>query len=493
MSELGRPDRAFGGDGCDSPAVTGPSEELRRAGMKAVSIAFGSLGRTCMTLDTEFRIRNVSAGLETLLGPGTIEHLTGQPAEKLFGEELLGVTGNLRSALLAGERREGWRASLRMEPNGSRQVSVSAAPLLHDSSAICDPESTYLVVVRPVEDELLEEGDAGGLTGFGGLIAAAPAMLRILRLVESLQHSEATVLIGGESGTGKEVLARAIHAHSPRRDGPFVVVNCAAIPAELLESELFGHVRGAFTGAVRDRVGPFELADHGTLFLDEIGEMPPSLQAKLLRVLQDGTYERLGEGVMRRTHARIIAATNVDLRQAVEQGRFRKDLYYRLRVVPIELPPLRERREDIEPLARHLLARVNARSGRAVRLTPGAMRALLGYDWPGNVRELQNGLEYAVAVSTGQSLQPEDLPAEVTAGNRRRPASVTPAHPPVLLAQPPVPTEPVPQAERARLLEVLDRHQWNRAAVAAALGMSRSTLWRRMRELGLVKRVATFR
>jgi transcriptional regulator with PAS, ATPase and Fis domain len=486
MSEPGRPDRAFGDDGCDLPGATNPSEELRRAGMRAVSIAFGSLGRTCMTLDADFRIRNVSAGLEALLGAGTIEHLAGQPAEKLFGEELLGVTGNLRAALLAGERREGWRASLRMEPSGSRQVSVSAAPLVHDSSGICDPESSYLIVVRPVEDELNEEGGSGGLTGFGGLIAASPAMLRILRLVESLQHSEATVLIGGESGTGKEVLARAIHAHSPRRDGPFVVVNCAAIPSELLESELFGHVRGAFTGAVRDRVGPFELADHGTLFLDEIGEMPPSLQAKLLRVLQDGTYERVGEGVMRRTHARIIAATNIDLRRAVEEGSFRKDLYYRLRVVPIELPPLRERREDIEPLARHLLARVNARSGRAVRLTPGAMRALLGYDWPGNVRELHNALEYAVAVSTGQSLQPEDLPVEVTAGSRRRPESVA-------LAQAPTRTELVPQAERARLLEMLGRYQWNRAAAAAALGVSRSTLWRRMRELGLVKRVATFR
>jgi two-component system, NtrC family, response regulator AtoC len=459
-------------------------DELRRAGLAAVSTAFGSLGRTCMTLDAEFRIRNASAGLDALLGPGTASAVVGKPAEAVFGEELLGVAGNLRSALLAGERREGWRASLRMEPSGSRQVSLSAAPLVHDPSEICDPASTYLVVVRPVEDELLEDG-SGGLTGFGGLIAAAPAMLRILRLVESLQHSEATVLIGGESGTGKEVLARAIHAHSPRRDGPFVVVNCAAIPAELLESELFGHVRGAFTGAVRDRVGPFELADHGTLFLDEIGEMPAALQAKLLRVLQDGTYERVGEGVMRRTHARIIAATNVELRQAVEDGRFRKDLYYRLRVVPIELPPLRDRREDIEPLARHLLARVNARSGRAVRLTPGAMRSLLRYDWPGNVREVQNALEFAVAVSSGQSLQPEDLPSEVAAA----PARLSPTAP----RTPAPPLGPVEAAERARLLQALERHRWNRAAAAATLGMSRSTLWRRMRELGLVKHVATFR
>ena len=478
-----RAGRASEGDRCDVSRGPGPSEELRLAGMNAVSIAFGSLGRTCMTLDAEFRIRNVSAGLETLLGPGTVEQVAGQPAEHLFGEELLGISGTLRAALRAGERREGWRASLRMEPSGSRQVSLSAAPLVHDSSGICDPDSRYLVVLRPVEDELEDVG-AGVPTGFGGLIAASPKMLRILRLVESLQHSEATVLLTGESGTGKEVLARAIHGHSPRRDGRFVVVNCAAIPAELLESELFGHVRGAFTGAVRDRIGPFELADKGTLFLDEIGEMPSSLQAKLLRVLQDGTFERVGEGEMRRSKARIVAATNIDLRRAVDEGRFRNDLYYRLRVVPIELPPLRQRREDIEPLSRHLLARANARSGRAVRFTPEAMRALLGYDWPGNVRELQNALEYAVAVSAGQSLQPEDLPTEVTAGRRQAAAATLPdvAFPHENAA-----------ADRQRLLAVLESHQWNRAAAAEALAMSRTTLWRRMRELGLVKRVSTFR
>jgi transcriptional regulator with GAF, ATPase, and Fis domain len=451
--------------------------------MSAVSVAFGSLGRTCMTLDSDFRIRNVSGGLDVLLGPGMAQRMAGEPAGKLFGEELLGPSGNLRAALQAGERREGWRASLRVEPSGSRQVSLSAAPLLHDVSGVCDPDSRYLVVLRPVEDELEDVGGAVP-TGFGGLIAAAPRMLRILRLVESLQHSEATVLLSGASGTGKEVLARAIHAHSPRRDGPFVVVNCAAIPAELLESELFGHVRGAFTGAVRDRIGPFELADRGTLFLDEIGEMPPSLQAKLLRVLQDGTFERVGEGEMRHSHARIVAATNIDLRRAVDEGRFRKDLYYRLRVVPIELPPLRERREDIEPLALHLLARANVRSGRAVRFTPDAMRALLRYDWPGNVRELQNALEFAVAVSSGQSLQPEDLPPEVMNGW---------ADPTALPFPGPRLADPTTAGERQRLLDVLEHHHWNRASAAEALGVSRTTLWRKMRELGLVKRVSTFR
>ena len=243
-------------------------------------------------------------------------------------------------------------------------------------------------------------------------------MERVFRLVENLEHSEATVLLTGESGTGKEVLARAIHAHSPRRSGPFVAVNCGALPGELLESELFGHVRGAFTGAVRERAGRFEVAAGGTLFLDEVADLPLHLQVKLLRVLQERTFERVGESQSRRTDARIIAATNVDLRRAVQEGRFREDLFYRLRVVPIEIPPLRERREDIEPLATYLLARVAARQGRALRFSPDALRALLDYAWPGNVRELENALEYAVAVCKGQTILPEDLPAELPQAER---------------------------------------------------------------------------
>jgi sigma-54 specific flagellar transcriptional regulator A len=195
-------------------------------------------------------------------------------------------------------------------------------------------------------------------------------MARIFRLIDNLKYSDATILLTGESGSGKEVVARAIHAHSPRRGGPFVAVNCGALPGELLESEMFGHVRGAFSGAVRDRVGRFEAAAGGTLFLDEVGDLPLALQVKLLRVLQERSFERVGESVTRTSDARIIAATHHDLRRAVEEGRFRDDLYYRLRVVPIDIPPLRERREDVEPLARTLLARVAARQGRALRFPP---------------------------------------------------------------------------------------------------------------------------
>ena len=306
-------------------------------------------------------------------------------------------------------------------------------------------------------------------------------MLRIFKLIEQLSESDATVLITGESGTGKELVARATHVHSPRRRSPFVAVNCGALPGELLESELFGHVRGAFTGAVRDRTGRFALAEDGTIFLDEVGDLPLPLQVKLLRVLQEKTYERVGESQSQTTGARIIAATNKDLRQAVLDGTFREDLYYRLRVVPLVIPPLRERREDIEPLTNHLLSRVSRRHDRSVRLSPDAMRALLRYSWPGNVRELENALEYAVAVSRGQTLHPRDLPVEVTGTDSfasiPTPASIAPTSE--------APVDPPTLPERERILRALDSHQWRRTETAASLGMSRTTLWRKMREYGL--------
>jgi transcriptional regulator with PAS, ATPase and Fis domain len=438
----------------------------RAGGEVSLDALFDSLGRTLLTLGADFRVRGVSGAAFLGAGPLAGESLLGAPAHELFGAELFGPSGALRLALLAGERRESSRAHLRIGAVAASDVSVIAAPLGEGARAGCDPAVRYLLVVRP----LGEEHAVHGL----GIIARSRQMAGVVALIESIAESDATVLITGESGTGKEVVARAIHERSARRAGPMVAVNCGAIPSELLESELFGHVRGAFSGAVRDRVGRFEAAEHGTLFLDEIGDLAPHLQVKLLRVLQEHTYERVGETQERRTDARILAATNADLERAVELGRFREDLYYRLRVVPIELAPLQARPEDIEPLARHLLARAMARSGRLLQLSPEAMKVLLLHRWPGNVRELENAMEYAAAVCKLEVIQPEDLPPGVRG---RGPAA--------------------PGAERtarglnhlglAAVRTVLDQHQWNRASAAQALGVSRTTLWRRMRELRLVR------
>jgi transcriptional regulator with GAF, ATPase, and Fis domain len=266
-----------------------------------------------------------------------------------------------------------------------------------------------------------------------------------------------------------------------------VPVNCGALPGELLESELFGHVRGAFTGAVRDRTGRFELAAGGTLFLDEVGDLPLPLQVKLLRVLQERTFERVGESRSRTSDARIIAATNLDLRRAVQEGRFRDDLYYRLRVVPIEIPPLRERRDDIEPLARHLLFRVCGRHDRSLRLAADALRAILDYPWPGNVRELENALEYAVAVCKGQTIHAADLPVEMlhAAEPVRSRGWTDLPFPTAAITAATAATAATAVDERQHLQTALAAHHWRRDATARALGISRTTLWRKMRELDL--------
>ena len=394
-------------DATESDPTIGP---LTKAALHGITRALASVGRAFVCLDPSFRIVHASHLLDDLLGPGSAGNLRSRPVEELLGVDLFGPSGPLRQALLNGQMREGWRATLRFGTAPPRLVSITAAPMLREGSEICDPRVMYLVLLRPAEEE---DTCPDAPTFCSDTVASSPAMRRIFRLVQTLQHSEATVLITGESGTGKEVVARAIHQRSARGGGPFIAVNCGALPGELLESELFGHVRGAFTGAVRDRIGRFELASRGTLFLDEIGDLPPHLQVKLLRVLQERQYERVGESTPRTTDARIIAASNADLRVAQRDGRMREDLYYRLCVVPIEVPPLRERREDIPQLTLCLLKRIGVQQGRVHRISPQAMRALLDYSWPGNVRELANVVEYAVAVARMETILPEDLPEEI--------------------------------------------------------------------------------
>jgi formate hydrogenlyase transcriptional activator len=349
---------------------------------------------------------------------------------------------------------------------GRRDADLTLRAALAENERLRDrlaAENLYL------QAELVQAND------FGDIVGQSSALRAALGKVRQVADTAAPVLLLGETGTGKELLARALHAESRRRGGPFVAINCAALPATLIESELFGHEKGAFTGAIQVKPGRFELAHQGTLLLDELGELESAVQAKLLRVLEDGEIQRLGSTASRKVDVRIVAATNRDLRRETREGRFRSDLYYRLSVFPIELPPLRARRDDIAPLVWHFIeSRQRALNRRITRIPKTTMARLEAYDWPGNVRELQNVIERAMILSSGPVLRIEEvLGAAMTdrdGGERRRS------------------TETLQDAERAHILEMLERCGWTiegRGQAADRLGLNPSTLRNRMRKLGI--------
>jgi PAS domain S-box-containing protein len=310
--------------------------------------------------------------------------------------------------------------------------------------------------------------------GFHGMIGSSPAMRRVFDLLERAASSDAPVLLAGESGTGKELAAWAIHELGRRRQGPFVPFNCAALSEALLESELFGHAKGAFTGAHRHRQGRFEAADGGDIFLDEIGDAPASIQVRLLRVLETKSFERVGETRPVRADVRVISATNRDLGRLVAEGRFREDLFFRINVIPIELPPLRTRLEDLAPLAEHFLCRLAAQAGRPVpSISPEAMRLLLDHPWPGNVRELKSALEYAFVVTDAGPVEPRHLP----------PSLIVRASPDTLRQV----CRSLDRSGSGRddLIEALRQAGGNRSEAARRLGVSRGTILNRMRRYGV--------
>jgi DNA-binding NtrC family response regulator len=296
------------------------------------------------------------------------------------------------------------------------------------------------------------------------LVGSSTAVQRVLQLIEKVAPTDATVLVRGPSGTGKELVARAVHMNSARRDRPLVTINCAALQETLLESELYGHEKGAFTGAVATKAGLVEVAEGGTLFIDEIGEMAAGLQAKLLRVLEDGHYRRVGSTQETQADVRVVAATNRPLEDEIKSGRFREDLYYRLNVMTIDLPPLRERRHDIPELVEHFLTTRQIGATR-FRIQPEALKALVGYDWPGNVRELANVLERAQILAEGHLITPDDLPDNIEEPTRSATlGNEDPRH--------------LHQVERRHVQEVLDQVKGNKVQAARALGISRRALYR---------------
>lgn len=326
-----------------------------------------------------------------------------------------------------------------------------------------------LAAFRDMTDLIGLRTRLGELTSFAGIVGRDRKMLRLFEQIRDLANNDFPVCISGETGTGKELVAAAIHQESHRSGGPFVPVNCGALPEGLLESELFGHVRGAFSGAIRDKKGRFELAQGGTIFLDEVSELPRPMQVKLLRVLQEGTFERVGGERTITADVRVISASNRDLRREMEKGNFREDLFYRLSVVPVHLPPLRERRNDIPLLVAHFLEEAAKRGQRAKGIAKDTLALMMNYSWPGNVRELRNAVHFAIVMSRGGTLHPEHLPMEL-----RRESEV---------GAKPGPSRKLDEESVARALK---ESAGNRSKAAKLLGVGRATLYRFLSEMKTV-------
>jgi len=439
------------------------------------------------TVDSRGRFVAWSAGAERITGY-TAAEVIGQPCEILEGPNCKGF-GKL-SELLAtpnpppqGICNQECKLAAR---DGRELYILGNVRLLHDENGqVSGAVGTFTDVTQFIlanQKIALLEQQARGRFAFEQLVGKSRIMEEVFHRIHLAAESDVTVFLSGESGTGKELAARAIHARSPRKDGPFIAVNCSAIPETLLESELFGHVKGAFTGAIRDKIGMFQAADKGTLFLDEIGDVSPLLQLKLLRVIQEREIRRVGDDRPMQVDVRLITATNRDLKQLVQTGDFREDFYYRIHVFEIPLPPLRERRDDIPLLVDHFIRDLAATLNKPVTgIARDALERMMDYDWPGNVRELRNAVEHAFVTVNGDTISLLDLPPDVrrsqpSAG--RRPGRTTVAATPATLT-------PEQQQERERIVAALEQTGGNRTAAARLLETSRVTLWKKIRKYAI--------
>jgi DNA-binding NtrC family response regulator len=394
--------------------------------------------------------------------------------KEVYFREMACVAQGGTHCVAVGRDADGWGAELEMIRADFRAATVgSEVERLHEavSRRLKELDQRERLLERRERELNLLRERVNRHAASKNFIAGSEAMQHVLELAARVAPLDTTVLVEGESGTGKEFIVRLIHDQSPRASEPFVSINCAALTETLLESELFGHVRGAFTGAVRDKAGLFEVAGDGTLFLDEVGEIAPTVQAKLLRALQEREIRRVGAERSIRVHARVVAATNRDLRTAVEAGTFREDLYFRLGAFIIAVPPLRDRREDIPPLVHNFLVRAAARMKKDVSsVSADAMTALMNYRWPGNVRELEHAVERAVILANNPNIRVRDLPPEVTQKSRVRDGDDS---------------LDLQEQERLTIERALERFGGNRRKAAEALNISTVTLWRRMKEFGI--------
>lgn len=421
------------------------------------------------------------------LGPDQKIVYLNAAAESLLGVSLKDVAGKrcfhplevesaqdrclLERTLLTGEVLTGIEARMKSR-TGSRKSFKGSTFLITDDDG--KPAGVVLrfeqVSPRPGMDETALP------IRFDKIVGKNPKILEIFNLLPGLAKTKSTVLIEGESGTGKELIAHAVHYNSPRRDQPFIKVNCGALSEGILESELFGHVKGAFTGSVANKMGRFELADHGTIFLDEIGDISLATQVKLLRVLQEEEFERVGESHPVKVDVRVVAATNKDLKQAMERGLFRQDLYYRLRVVPLFLPPLRERRDDLPLLIDYFVRKFNKEMGKTVeQVSDKTMEMLLNYHYPGNIRELENIIEHALVLCNGNTVLPEHLPRDIQI--------LKTDHLERAMGR----EHPLEAMERELIIKILNQANWNFKETAEKLKISRTTLWRKMKDYHIAK------
>jgi PAS domain S-box-containing protein len=427
-----------------------------------------SISDGVFTVDGDWRITSFNRAAEQITGVPRAK-ATGRTCSEVFRASMCATSCALRHTMETGSPVVN-RTAVIVDAHGRRvPISVSTALLRNERGEVTGGAETFrdLSVIEELRKELT------GRVELGDLCTKSPTMRRVLDVLPRVAESESTILVQGETGTGKELVARAIHALSPRRSGPFVAVNCGALPDTLLESELFGYKAGAFTGATRDKPGRFALAHGGTLFLDEIGEVSPALQVRLLRVLQERQYEPLGGTRSEAADVRVIAATNRDLAAQVASGAFRKDLYYRIKVMKLELPPLRRRQEDLPLLVQHFISVFNAVQNKQVTgVSAAVMSALTAHDFPGNVRELQNALEHAFMLCHAGELQLDHLPSELL-------PQAEPQGPRKTIG------DAVSLAEARTIREALERHRGNRLAAALELGLHKSTLFRKLKRLGI--------
>jgi PAS domain S-box-containing protein len=437
---------------------------------------FDSLYDGIITIDTAGKIQQFNKAAEKITGLSANAAMEKPLHEILRTRTEAHLTEKMVEAIKANERIENYELEITTKDGRLRTIYVTStvlAGIFED-----EPAGAVLSLADVTEIYTLKE-ELRGRYRLDHIIGKNHLIQQVYDRILQTADSDSTVLIQGESGTGKELVAHAIHYHSHRSHGPFIKVNCSALAETLLESELFGHVKGAFTGALYDKIGRFEAAHGGTIFLDEVGDFSPFIQLKLLRVLQEKEFERVGETVSRKSDVRIIAATSRNLRELVQKGTFRPDLYYRLRVIPIFLPPLRERKDDLPLLINHFIKRFNKRMGKRIRgVSEDAMAYFLNYDWPGNIRELEHAIEHAVVLSRSAMIEAQGLPLELR--------KMDEVDPPTNAGRLPGRSTRIDaRLEQSIIKKALDEASGNRTIAANILGISRTTLWRKMKNHAL--------